>query len=148
MKCYQITILGNITRKGFRFSAMQMAYKLSIKGFVKYKEFGCIVVEAEGKKKKLQQFVEWCKQGPIWAKVDDISVNEIELKGYTSFNILHEKHHKFETVESPINQPKKQERRKSLFKMFLSILELDENRNKRRSRDEESNPENLMIGVS
>ena len=145
MKCYQITISGAVTNKGFRFSAMQMAYKLGINGFVQYRTHSSILIEAEGKKKKLQKFIDWCKHGPIGAKVDEINVEEIDVKGYTSFNIIHERYKKDEPAE-PIDQPKVEKRKKSLLENFLTILELDEKKSKRRSSGQVSKSKNYVTG--
>ena len=147
MKCFQITIFGKVTHKGFRFGAMQMAYKLDISGFVQYKRRDCILIEAEGKKKKLKKFIEWCKSGPIWARVEDINVKEIEVKGHTAFNILHEKRHKSELIE-PVVKPQNEKRRKSIFENVLTILELDDKVHSKRVGFENGNSQNLMIGGS
>ena len=107
MKCFQITITGKVTHKGFRFGAMQMAYKLGIKGFVQYKKKNCILIEAEGKEQKLKKFIEWCEKGPNWARVDDIQSKEVTLKGYPSFIILHKKHPRSDTDKNIDNSFKR-----------------------------------------
>jgi acylphosphatase len=147
MKCFQITVFGKVTHKGFRFGAMQMAYKLGISGFVQYKKHDCILIEAEGKKKKLKKFIEWCRSGPIWAKVEDINVKEIEIKGHKSFNILHVKHQKSESLEQT-ELSRQTIKKKSILDNVLTILELDEKKHRKRSAIENANPNNLMIGGS
>ena len=89
MKCLRIHIYGRVQHIGFRFTAMQVAYQRGIRGYIQNQKDGSLIVEAEGEEEKLQEFVEWCKRGPVWAKVNNITVEETEPKNYTSFEILH-----------------------------------------------------------
>jgi len=121
MKCYKITISGDVIRKGFRFTAMQMAYKQGINGFVKYKDkdLGSVIIEAEGKDESVENFIEWCRKGPTWAKVSTVSTEEVEIKGYHSFDILHLKYRKSE----PESQDHQEKRARTLFGSFLMNLD-------------------------
>jgi acylphosphatase len=47
-----------------------------------------VYLEAEGEEEKVNKFVEWCKSGPSWAIVSDISVEPGEVKNFTSFEIV------------------------------------------------------------
>ena len=88
VKCMQITITGDIQDKGFRFSVVHIAYSLSLKGFVEY-SLGGVLIEAEGEADHLDQFVDWCRNGPFSAWVDNIDVNVSEFKNHHTFEIRH-----------------------------------------------------------
>ena len=87
MKSVYINIFGQVHHKGFRFYAMQTAYRFGIKGFAHNKKDGSLYIEAEGEEENLTEFIEWCKKGPIGAKVENVTTEEGEIKNYTSFDI-------------------------------------------------------------
>ena len=83
-----ITVTGKVQRIGFRFSSMQEAIKIGVCGFVMNVDHDKVYLEAEGEEEKVNKFVEWCKSGPSWARVRDISVEPGEEKNFTSFEIV------------------------------------------------------------
>jgi acylphosphatase len=87
MKCAYIHIYGQVQHKGFRFVAMQVAYQRGIRGFIQNKRDGSLYIEAEGEEEQLNGFLEWCKKGPMGAKVENVTIEEGEFKNYTSFDI-------------------------------------------------------------
>jgi acylphosphatase len=48
MKHYKIKITGRVQGIGLRFSAMQIAYRFEVKGFVQNLKDGSVYIEAEG----------------------------------------------------------------------------------------------------
>ena len=78
---------GEVQQKGFRFTAMQMAYKFGIRGFVQNRKKHSLYIEAEGEDENLDQFISWCRKGPIGAKVENIEIQEGEFQNYQSFDI-------------------------------------------------------------
>ena len=87
MKHLNITIKGKVQRVGFRFCTMETAYKYGIKGVVMNKDDGSIYIEAEGESEAIEDFLTWCRIGPLGAKVEEVTYVEDELKGFTSFEI-------------------------------------------------------------
>lgn len=83
-----ITVTGKVQRIGFRFTSMQEALKLGVRGFVMNVDHDKVYLEAEGEEEKVEKFIEWCKTGPTWAKVKQISVEKGEVKNLTSFEIV------------------------------------------------------------
>lgn len=82
-----ITIRGKVQGVGFRFSAVNKAQQLGLKGFVKNKMDGTVYIEAEGEADQLNEMVNWCWQGPPSARVDDIIKQQIPLRDYTRFGV-------------------------------------------------------------
>lgn len=44
-------------------------------------------MEVEGTEKALDRFVEWCRNGPVMAKVDNVQVTDGVIIGHTGFNV-------------------------------------------------------------
>ena len=87
MKHKKLRIYGKVHRIGFRFSAMQKAYKIGVHGFAQNADDGSVYIEAEGEEEKLNEFIDWCKVGPIGAKVDRILMEDGSVCNYLSFDI-------------------------------------------------------------
>ncbi len=84
-----ITIMGKVQKIGFRFSSMQEAVRLGVCGFVMNVDQDKVYIEAEGEEKTVEKFIDWCRKGPSWARVKQISIEKSELKNFSSFEILH-----------------------------------------------------------
>ncbi len=88
MKALKIIISGRVQGVFFRASTKAVADQMGIKGLVKNQKDGTVYVEAEGDENIMNDFMEWCKYGPDDARVDDIDVEEIEVKNYRNFEVL------------------------------------------------------------
>jgi acylphosphatase len=88
MKYIKIKIYGQVQGVSFRLSAKQKADELKIFGFVKNMNDGSVFIEAEGEEEKLYNFLKWCHQGPISAKVESVKYNfSSENKKFKDFKI-------------------------------------------------------------
>jgi acylphosphatase len=87
MKNVVIIIHGKVRHKGFRFAAMQKAYQLNVRGFIKNQADSSLYVEAEGEESNLDTFIEWCKVGPIGAQVTTVDVTEGSMKDFKGFDM-------------------------------------------------------------
>lgn len=88
MKTLRIIVSGRVQGVFFRASTKAVADQIGIKGIVKNLPDGTVFIEAEGEDFLMEDFIDWCKYGPDDARVDDISIEEIEAKNYRNFNIL------------------------------------------------------------
>jgi len=82
-----IRISGRVQGVGFRYSAMQAALALGVTGFVKNLYSGEVYVEAEGTAEQVDEFIEWCRQGPPRARIDHIDITVGEVAGFTEFRV-------------------------------------------------------------
>jgi len=89
-KNLKITIVGKVQHVGFRFYAMQAAYKYLISGVICNSEHDKVIIEAEGEEEDLDRFVQWCKRGSPGSKVIDFKIEECQLKDYSGFNVIRE----------------------------------------------------------
>jgi acylphosphatase len=72
---------------GFRFQAKQQADTLGISGFVRNEDDGSVSIEAEGEEEQMEQFIEWCRRGPRYARVEKVDIEEGIVKNYNMFQI-------------------------------------------------------------
>src|SRR3546814_11539266 len=75
-KHLNIKITGKVQGVWFRDSTKAVANQLGITGFVRNEPDGSVYAEAEGTSLKLNNFVEWCREGPDRAEVSDVQVTE------------------------------------------------------------------------
>lgn len=87
MKHYDLKIFGLVQGVGYRFMAMEAAYKYRVVGYVKNMNDRSVFIEAEGTEDDLKQFLVWCRSGALGARVDRIETTEGPVKGYKSFDI-------------------------------------------------------------
>ncbi len=83
-----LKIYGRVQMVMYRDSARRQAKKLNLTGWVMNKSDGTVELIAEGKKENLKQFIDWCYNGSMLAKVNKIDINWQEATGqFKKFNI-------------------------------------------------------------
>ncbi len=88
-KHLNIKIYGRVQMVLFRDSAKRKAKKLGLRGFVKNEPDGAVYIEAEGDEKNLNEFFEWCKKGPVLAKVEKVDCDYSDkLENFDDFEII------------------------------------------------------------
>ena len=87
LKSIKINIYGKVQSVGFRYSALQKANELGVKGFVKNRIDGSVYIEADGEPGILTEFLEWCKQGPSRSNIDEVKVEDIPFNNYKNFGV-------------------------------------------------------------
>lgn len=87
-KHFTIRVFGQVQGVFFRASTQKEAKNLNITGFAKNEPDGSVYIEAEGDPKSLNKFLKWCQNGPHWAKVDKVNIEEKPIKSYSQFNIF------------------------------------------------------------
>lgn len=86
-KHLRIIVRGKVQGVYFRASTKSVADILGIKGFVRNDKDGSVYIEAEGDELGLQQFMEWCHEGPEGAIVESVESTEGIMHAYTDFLI-------------------------------------------------------------
>jgi acylphosphatase len=86
-KRVNIQIMGQVQGVGFRYHAKQLADQLGLAGFVRNQSDGTVLIEVQGDTIKLDQFLDWCRQGPPAASVRGITVSDSQLFCEPGFNI-------------------------------------------------------------
>jgi acylphosphatase len=84
---YKIYITGRVQGVGFRWSAANEAIARNITGYVKNMSDGSVYIEAEGAKEQLDAYVEWCRRGPGFAFVKNVTADTFPPVNYPDFRI-------------------------------------------------------------
>ena len=88
-KHFDIRVSGRVQGVWFRKNTKAKAQQLSVNGFVRNEKDGSVFIKAEAEPEVLDRFVEWCKEGPEKANVEDVQVSESSLRGFQAFMIQH-----------------------------------------------------------
>jgi acylphosphatase len=82
-----LTVSGRVQNVGFRYNTLKTAKKNDVSGIVKNLHDGSVYIEAEGEEENLDQFILWCHQGPNWARVDHVNIQNSQVQDYKDFSI-------------------------------------------------------------
>ncbi len=82
-----IKVYGKVQNVGFRYHTHKKALELNINGFVKNLPDGSVYIEAEGAEENLDLFILWCDKGPLWARVDHVSVQPAPVSDVKGFSV-------------------------------------------------------------
>ena len=88
MKTIRLIIKGKVQGVFYRATAKDIADQFGIKGWVRNLPNNNVEITATATEELLQKFIDWCKQGPPRAKVDDVIVEELNLEEFNGFRII------------------------------------------------------------
>ena len=88
MKTIRLTIKGKVQGVFYRATAKDIADELGIKGWVKNLPDRNVEITVTATKEILQKFIDWCKQGPPKARVDEVIVEELSTAEFNGFRII------------------------------------------------------------
>jgi len=70
-----LRIHGQVQGVGFRFSAQLTANRIGITGWSKNLPDGSVEAVAEGMRPGVEEFIQWCRRGPEYARVTEVRVD-------------------------------------------------------------------------
>ncbi len=82
-----IVVHGRVQGVFFRASAQARARELNLTGWVKNRADGMVEIHAEGEKKDLDLFAEWCRKGPPVARVENLDLERASPQGFNDFDV-------------------------------------------------------------
>jgi acylphosphatase len=83
-----IFVTGIVQGVNFRYYTAATAKRLGLTGWVRNMRDGRVEVLLEGEKEKVDQMIEWCRQGPPSASVRNIDIIPEEYAGeFSTFEI-------------------------------------------------------------
>ena len=88
MKTIRLTIKGKVQGVFYRATAKDAADLTGVKGWVKNLPDNNVEIHATATEETLQKFINWCKQGPPKARVDNVIVEELDLEAFNNFKII------------------------------------------------------------
>jgi len=80
MKRVHLIIIGKVQGLGFRHDARKKAIELGITGWARNAD-DKVEIMAEGNEKRLEEFIEWCHQGPSGAEVEFVQAENEKYTG-------------------------------------------------------------------
>jgi acylphosphatase len=88
LRTVSITVTGRVQGVFFRQSTKEKATSLGIKGEVRNMPDDTVQVIATGTSRQIDQLIEWCRQGPPKARVEDVITKELPLQSFEKFSIV------------------------------------------------------------
>ena len=82
-----ISVSGKVQGVFFRQSTKEMANALNLTGEVRNTDDGKVEIFASGEQNEIDHLIRWCRMGPPKAKVEDISVKDVENRSFEKFSI-------------------------------------------------------------
>ncbi|ULQ57070.1 acylphosphatase [Flavihumibacter rivuli] len=87
MQTIRIEIWGKVQGVSYRYYCCQHARSLMVTGLVRNLDNGNVEVIASGTNEQLDELVQWCKKGPLLAKVTQIDITAMPLQDFPEFSI-------------------------------------------------------------
>lgn len=88
MERWQLIIKGKVQGVWYRANCREKGLELGLTGFVRNEPNGSVYAEGQGDQEALQEWAQWCKHGPVLAKVNTLKQQKIALvEGEQSFHI-------------------------------------------------------------
>jgi acylphosphatase len=75
-----IKVFGQVQGVGFRWYTRRMAQDLGLTGWVCNEPDDSVKILAEGERDKLEKLVDWCRQGPESAQIDNVEAEWTKTK--------------------------------------------------------------------
>ena len=89
MKCIHLIVSGRVQGVFFRNNTRKKATGLGLNGYAKNLENGAVEIVAEGNEEKIQELIEFIRNGPGIAKVTEIKIKQKMPENFKSFEVLH-----------------------------------------------------------
>ena len=87
MKAYHVTLQGRVQGVGFRWHTRLEARALRLHGWVRNLDDGSVEVCLEGEEAGVEELLQWLREGPSGARVDEAVVTTVLPAGFKSFEI-------------------------------------------------------------
>ncbi|TAL46967.1 MAG: acylphosphatase [Chitinophagaceae bacterium] len=88
MKTIRLVIKGKVQGVFFRATAKEVADGLGIKGWVRNLQDNNVEIVATAPDEQLTQLINWCKQGPPRAIVNEVIIEDAKTELVTGFRII------------------------------------------------------------
>lgn len=88
MKTVHLEISGKVQGVFFRASAKEIADSYKISGWIKNTHHRTVEAIVTGEDEGVLKFIDWCKQGPEKARVENVSFSETQLQIFKEFKVI------------------------------------------------------------
>ena len=83
----KVRVFGRVQGVFFRQGAVNQARALGVEGWVHNARDGSVEAHIKGQAEAVEQMVGWMRRGPSQARVDDVTVEEVEPEDVTGFSV-------------------------------------------------------------
>jgi acylphosphatase len=83
----RVCVKGRVQNVTFRDSMRDEAERAGVAGWVRNLPDGSVVAELEGPAAAVEDVLDWARQGPLLARVDDLDVTVVPPTGEESFSV-------------------------------------------------------------
>jgi acylphosphatase len=83
--CRRLLISGRVQGVAYRFSMVDMAERLGIRGWVRNRTNGDVEAVVQGAPDAVEAIIEWARRGPSLAIVKTVLINEAAVEDFTRF---------------------------------------------------------------
>lgn len=85
----RVTIHGRVQGVGFRYATLREASALGLEGWVRNNPDNTVEAHFQGPPDSVDQIVAWCRKGPRWAAVTDVTIRAAPFDaGLSTFRII------------------------------------------------------------
>lgn len=77
MRTVKVTVAGRVQGVFFRKHTQKVAHKLSLVGTVRNMPDGRVEAEVQGENGRVNEFIDWCRQGSPQSEVKEVTVMEL-----------------------------------------------------------------------
>lgn len=89
MIALKISVFGKVQGVFFRVSTKEKAEELGVRGWVRNEPDGAVFIHAQGESNSMDQFIRWCKNGPVNARVKDVVIEEAPISACMDFQVVY-----------------------------------------------------------
>jgi acylphosphatase len=83
----KVRVFGRVQGVFFRQAAVNQARALGVEGWVHNARDGSVEAHIQGDPDAVQMMVQWMRQGPSHARVEDVAVEEVEPEDVFGFSV-------------------------------------------------------------
>ena len=83
----QVLVSGRVQGVGYRYAAAEQAHGLELGGWVRNLDDGRVEALLSGNEPQVRAMLDWMKQGPPMARVDDVAVVPATEQGPRPFQV-------------------------------------------------------------
>jgi len=83
----RVAIRGQVQGVGFRYTTVERADELGVRGWVRNEDDGTVLVHAEGPDDAVDALIEWLGEGPPGAAVESVEVEKGKVEGHEQFAV-------------------------------------------------------------
>jgi acylphosphatase len=83
----KVRVFGRVQGVFFRQAAVSHARTLGVEGWVRNAPDGSVEAHLKGESGAVEQMIEWMRRGPSQARVEDVTVEDVEPEEVAGFSV-------------------------------------------------------------